>query len=143
MVFYGVWADTLTAISHKLSVVIPAFNEEVGISECIRRVRVALDRVARLLAGSEIVVCNNNSTDRTAAIAEELGCRIVFEPVNQIARARNAAARAASGDWLLFIDADSWPSPELMQDAVQTMRQEYHIDCGSTIRAQNMAFGPG
>ena len=52
MVFYGVWADTLTAISHKLSVVIPAFNEEIGISECIS-----------LVPFSRIVLFVNTRTD--------------------------------------------------------------------------------
>ncbi|HEX3357337.1 MAG TPA: glycosyltransferase [Tepidisphaeraceae bacterium] len=122
------------ATIHKLSVIIPAFNEEAGIGECVRRVRAALDQVASLLADDEIVVCDNNSTDRTSAIAAELGCKIVFEPVNQIARARNTGARSASGEWLLFVDADSWPSGELLRDAIQTMNQQKHIGCGSTIR---------
>jgi glycosyltransferase involved in cell wall biosynthesis len=124
----------LVAIVHHLSVIIPAFNEEAGIGECIRRVRAALHQVAPLLAGSEIVLCDNNSTDGTSAIAAKLGCRVVFEPVNQIARARNTGARAASGDWLLFVDADSWPSGELLRDAIMTMSRERHIGCGSTIR---------
>lgn len=121
-------------MTHKLSVVIPAFNEEAGLRECITRTRAALDRVAPLLAGSEIIVCDNNSTDRTAALARELGCNVVFEPKNQIALARNAGASIAVGDWLLFVDADSWPSPELMEDAVRTMGAGQHIGCGSTIR---------
>lgn len=121
-------------MNHKLSVLIPAYNEALLIRSCITHVRAALDRVAQQLSGCEIIVCNNNSTDRTAAIAEELNCRVVFEPVNQIARARNTAASIASGDWLLFVDADSWPPAELMKDAVDVMSEGRHIGCGSTIR---------
>jgi glycosyltransferase involved in cell wall biosynthesis len=120
--------------SPKLSVVIPAYNEAAGLRDCVTRLRVALARVESVLAVAEIIVCNNNSTDATAAIAEELGCHVVFEPVNQISRARNRGASAASGDWLLFLDADSWPSPELMEDAVRAMGEGTVIGCGSTIR---------
>lgn len=121
-------------MKHSLSVVIPAFNESAGLRTCVTHIRTALDRVASLVSQTEIVVCDNNSSDNTAAIAAELGCRVVFEPVNQIARARNAGARVATGDWLLFVDADSWPSPELIEEAVEVMQGGRHIGCGSTIR---------
>ena len=64
--------------------------------------------------GVELIVCDNNSTDRTAEIARNAGARVVFEPVNQIARARNRGAAAATGDWLIFVDADSHPSAGLV-----------------------------
>ena len=64
----------------------------------------------------ELIVCDNNSTDRTAEIARAAGARMVFEPHNQISRARNRGAAAASGEWLLFVDADSNPSPGLFGD---------------------------
>ena len=44
---------------------------------------------------------------------------MVFEPVNQIARARNTGAAAATGDWLVFIDADSHPSAELFAEVAE------------------------
>ena len=50
---------------------------------------------------------NNNSDDRTKEVAEGLGCRVIFEPINQIARARNAGAREARGRNLFFVDADT------------------------------------
>ena len=59
---------------------------------------------------TELIVCDNNSSDATPAIAAAAGARVVFEPVNQIGRARNAAAAAATGDWLVFVDADSHPT---------------------------------
>ena len=96
----------------KFSVVVPAFNEEKMLGESLRAIGAAM----AVLADAELIVCDNNSTDRTAAIAREAGARVVFEPVNQISRARNAGARAASGEWLVFVDADSFPSPELFRD---------------------------
>ena len=44
---------------------------------------------------AEVLVIDNNSTDRTTAVAESLGCRVVFEKENQIARARNRGASVA------------------------------------------------
>ena len=71
-----------------------------------------------------MIVCDNNSTDRTAQAAREAGARVVFEPVNQISRARNAGARVASGDWLLFIDADSYLHPATLADLLRATRHK-------------------
>jgi len=71
---------------------------------------------------SELIVCDNNSTDRTAEIARAAGATVVFEAVNQIARARNAGAARASGEWLVFVDADSYPGRELFIEVVEAIR---------------------
>ena len=47
----------------------------------------------------------------TAAVARANGARVGFEPCNQIAASRNAAGRAAKGDWLVFVDADTQVTP--------------------------------
>lgn len=101
----------------KLSIVVPAFNEEALLPESLRSIRAAMAAFDARGWEAELIVCDNNSTDRTAEIARAAGAKVVFEPVNQIARARNSGARAASGEWLVFVDADSWPSPELFGDA--------------------------
>ena len=72
---------------------------------------------------SELIVCDNNSTDRTAEIARAAGAKVVFEPVNQIARARNAGAAAASGDWLVFVDADSYPTRRAVPRSGEAMQE--------------------
>ena len=79
------------------------------------------------------MVCDNNSTDRTASIARAAGARVVFEPVNQISRARNAGAASASGDWLLFVDADSSPSSSLFTELLDTIEQGKCVGGGCTI----------
>lgn len=96
----------------KVSVVVPAFNEERLLAGSLAAIREAMSA----LNDAELIVCDNNSTDRTAEIARAAGARVVFEPVNQIARARNAGAAQASGDWLVFVDADSYPTKELLED---------------------------
>jgi glycosyltransferase involved in cell wall biosynthesis len=88
----------------KLSVVVPAFNEEKLLAATLRHIRAGLHGFDQNGWATELVVCDNNSTDRTARVARSAGARVVFEPVNQISRARNAGAAAAVGDWLLFVD---------------------------------------
>lgn len=88
----------------QLSIVIPAWNE----AEFLPRTLNALD-VAIHEAGvpAECIVVDNASTDATGEIACRHGARVVNEPERRIARARNAGAAAARGDWLLFLDADT------------------------------------
>jgi glycosyltransferase involved in cell wall biosynthesis len=117
-----------------VSIVIPAFNEGKRLRRSVQQIRRACTATPDIAAAHEIIVCDNNSTDSTAAVAKQAGCRVIFEPINQISRARNRGASAASGQWLLFIDADSWPSPELMGDVALLLRDEACIGCGSTIR---------
>src|SRR5712691_6897567 len=106
----------------KISVVVPAFNEERLLPGSLSSVRAAMQGFARLGWHSELIVCDNNSTDRTAEIAKEAGAEVVFEPVNQISRARNAGAARAGGDWIFFVDADSYPSVELFREAADAIR---------------------
>jgi glycosyltransferase involved in cell wall biosynthesis len=102
----------------KVSVVVPAFNEERLLAGSLAAIRAAM----AVFEQSELIVCDNNSTDRTAEIARAAGAEVVFEPVNQIARARNRGAAAASGEWLVFVDADSYPSRELFQEVSAEIR---------------------
>jgi len=70
----------------KISVIVPAFNEGQFLGKTLAQIKVAA------------------------------GANVVFEPVNQISRARNSGATAATGDWLVFVDADSQPSAEVFAD---------------------------
>src|SRR6266481_9044691 len=124
----------------KISIIVPAFNEEKLIGETLRRITVATGAFAECGWGSELIVCDNNSTDRTAELAREAGAQVVFEPVNQIARARNTGAGAATGDWLLFIDADSHPQPELFADVAAAIQSGRCLAGGSTVRLDSAGF---
>ena len=97
----------------KISVVVPAFNEEKLISKSLAAIKSACSAFDPLGWTHEIVVCDNNSTDRTSELARAAGANVVFEPINQISRARNKGASAATGDWIIFVDADSFPSAAL------------------------------
>jgi len=118
----------------KISVVIPAYNEEKLLPATLESVFAAADAFRSRDWEYEVIVCDNNSTDRTARIAQKAGARVVFEPVNQIGRARNCGARAASGEWLLFVDADSHPSRALFEDVATTVLSGRCLAGGSTVR---------
>lgn len=107
----------------KLSVIIPAYNEEKLLAGCLESVLAALRANASPDCAAEVIVVNNNSSDRTAAVAHAAGARVVFEPVNQISRARNAGARAAQGEWFLFVDADSSLHPVTLAELLYRVRQ--------------------
>ncbi|MGH6691163.1 MAG: glycosyltransferase, partial [Gammaproteobacteria bacterium] len=66
----------------------------------------------------------------------EQGAEVVFEPVNQISRARNAGAARATGDWLVFVDADSHPSRDLFADVVRAIQAGRCLGGGSTVRVE-------
>jgi len=120
----------------KVSVIIPAFNEDRLIGETLRQVTAAIPAFARRGWQTELIVCDNNSTDRTAELARAAGAKVVFEPINQIARARNSGAAAASGDWLIFVDADSHPSVELFEDVAGQMATGRWLAGGCTMKLE-------
>ncbi len=111
----------------RLSVIIPAYNEEKLLPGCLASVAEA---VSELRAKGtvepdwtpEVIVADNASTDATAGIAAERGARVVREEHRQISRARNAGAAAAGGEWLLFIDADSSLHPATLRELLEAIR---------------------
>ena len=123
-----------------LSLLIPAYNEELLLPAVIERVRASFAAIG--FDAYEIVVCDNNSTDATAAVARALGVQVVHEPHNQISRARNAAARAALGKWLVFLDADTLLSPELLRATLDCFEGGTIVGGGAAIVFGAADLGP-
>ena len=97
----------------KISVVIPCYNEEVGVRHTIEMLPECVD---------EIVVVDNNSTDRTSEVATELGARVVFEKRKGYGAAYKAGLPAVTGDVTVTLDGDgTYPAeqiPELVDHLV-------------------------
>ena len=127
----------------KISIVVPAFNEERLLGASLAQIKAAAGAFSKSGWETELIVCDNNSTDRTAEIARAAGAMVVFEPVNQIARARNSGAAAATGDWLVFVDADSQPSEELFYDVAGQIRSGQCLAGGATVRLDEKYFFAG
>jgi glycosyltransferase involved in cell wall biosynthesis len=112
------------------SVVIPAYNEE----ELLLRTLVHLKKAMEMQKQKgEIIVVDNNSTDRTPAIAQKEGVKLTFEPFRQISRARNAGARSAHGKFLIFLDADTIMSNQLLTTALNNLINGTHCGGGTLI----------
>ncbi len=122
----------------QISVIVPAFNEEKLLAATLAEIQAAAQSFGARGWEFQLVVCDNNSTDRTAEIARNTGATVVFEPFNQIARARNTGAAAATGDWLVFVDADSHPSAELFADVADQISSGQFLAGGSTVQMDEL-----
>ena len=106
----------------KLTIIIPAFNEEAYLPSTLDSIRTAVAHLrAHSKAEIDIIVVDNNSEDGTAAVAQSKGAKAVHEAVQGIARARNAGAGHAEGDVLVFVDADVLLPPTLLEEIHATM----------------------
>jgi glycosyltransferase involved in cell wall biosynthesis len=102
-----------------ISFIIPAHNEEALIGNTLAAIR---QSASALGEPHEIIVANDASTDSTGAIALEHGARVVAVDRRQIAAARNAGARVATGDVLIFVDADTIVPPRVLRAALRLLR---------------------
>jgi glycosyltransferase involved in cell wall biosynthesis len=108
-----------------VSVIIPAFNEERFLPQTLDHLRRAAELVQAILnQGFEIIVVDNASSDRTAEIAVAFGAKVVSFPEHNIAQVRNAGACAASGDLLVFLDADTLIPRSLLSRILQVMEEQ-------------------
>lgn len=99
--------DTAAPRRPRLSIIIPAWNEEDYIAECLDAIALQRDRP------DEVIVVDNNSTDRTREIAAGYPfVTLLTEPTPGIVPARNRGLDAATGDVLGRIDADSILDPD-------------------------------
>ncbi len=100
----------------KISVVIPCFNEEEGIAMVIDSLPESID---------EVVVVDNNSTDRTAEVSREKGARIVFEKRKGYGAAYKAGLPAVTGDITITMDGDGTYAVEQIEECI-----DYLLDNG-------------
>jgi glycosyltransferase involved in cell wall biosynthesis len=102
-----------------ISFIVPAYNEEKSLAATLGAIHAAA-RECRI--EYEVVVADDASTDATAAIAAANGARVVHVDHRQIARTRNSGARAAAGDRLIFVDADTLVDAALIAEALAALR---------------------
>jgi glycosyltransferase involved in cell wall biosynthesis len=112
------------------SIIIPAYNEENYLQATLAALQEAMPQLG--LSG-EIIVVDNNSSDRTAEIAATRGAKVIFEAINQISRARNTGARAAAGRYLIFVDADTLVPRALLQQALADLESGKIIGGGAGV----------
>jgi len=117
--------------SYQYAVIVPAWNEADFIVACVESIKRAMSAVPY---SGQLIVVDNNSTDNTAMLAEAAGAQVVFEPVNQISRARNAGAHASDAAIYVFVDADSEINAPLLHSALDAIELHSKVGGGACIR---------
>jgi glycosyltransferase involved in cell wall biosynthesis len=105
-----------------ISFIVPAYNEETELPSTLAAIRAAASGAVQPF---EIIVVDDGSTDATPEIAEQTGARIVSIHRRQIAAARNAGARAAQGEYLVFVDADTQINRSHITEAMAVLEAGY------------------
>ena len=123
------------------SLIIPAYNEAKYLPRLLDSVEVARRRFSADPAAVEVFVVDNMSTDGTGELARERGCRTLTEPRRVIAAVRNTGAMAATGNILVFIDADSQLHPETFVRIKAAMTSERIV--GGATRITMDRWGAG
>lgn len=106
-----------------VSVVLPCLNEEAAIGACIEKIQTAFSRAD---IHGEIVVCDNGSTDRSVAIAEQMGARVVHQPQRGYGNAYLKGFANARGSYLVMGDADDTYDFTLIPDFLRKLTEEHY-----------------
>ncbi|WP_412852517.1 glycosyltransferase [Ectothiorhodospira shaposhnikovii] len=122
----------------QVSLVIPAWNEAELLGRTLDNLRQACDGLPE---SYEIIVVDNDSDDDTPDIARAAGAVVVHEPVRRIARARNAGAKVARGHWLIFVDADTWPSRALLRASLDALASGEVCAGGARLEFDHLEYG--
>lgn len=114
-----------------ISVVIPAYNEANYLESALNSISRAFHEIG--YSGYEIIVADDASTDETPEIAKNAGVKVVCSGKRNIGATRNVGAKHASGEFILFMDADTLLNPTTLAQMFQAIEQKY-IGGGTTIR---------
>ena len=119
-----------------ISFIVPAHNKQA----CLGRMLQAIQESARIVDQPyEVIVVDDASTDATAEIARQNDARVVSVTHRKIAATRNSGGRAARGERLFFIDADTMCHPRAVASALQYM----DFVCGPPGAPRRARFGYG
>jgi glycosyltransferase involved in cell wall biosynthesis len=125
---------------YKFSVIIPAYNEEKYIGKCLHFIKKAAERVAPDKV--QMIVVANRCTDRTAVIAARHGAKVVTDSQSRcIAAVRNTGLKAADGEIIVTIDADSVMTKDSLREIGQLLESGKFIGGGAIPEFDRMSFG--
>lgn len=103
----------------KVSIIVPVYNAEKYLQQCVESV------LHQTLSDLELILVDDGSTDSSPALcdayaAQDARVKVIHKPNGRAASARNAGLRAASGEYVAFVDADDWISPDMYEKMLRT-----------------------
>ncbi len=122
----------------KISVIIPARDEEAYLTACLAAVAAAAVHAG---VAVETVVVLNRCTDRTEELARAHGAVVVCEDEPNLSQIRNAGAAAASGEILVTVDADSRLHPLSLREIVRKLGSGRYVGGGSAVLPERVSLG--
>lgn len=120
-----------------VSIVLPAKNESAAIGMTVEKIR-------RYFPTSEILVVDDGSTDNTAEVAELAGAKVISHPYGKgNGAAIKSGAREASGDIIVFLDADGQHDPADIPRLLEKIQQGYDMAVGARQKGSQASIGRG
>lgn len=121
----------------RITVVLPAKNEEAGLERTLPRLRAEFP-------DAQVIVVDDGSTDRTPAVAAAYGASVVTSPYSMgNGAAIKRGARAATGDVIVFMDADGQHDPILIHQLLAKMEEGYDMVVGARDASGQANVGRG
>jgi len=108
----------------EFSVIIPAYNSAATLTRAVESV------FAQSWPAQEIIVIDDGSNDNTLQVARKFGdkVRVIHQPNCGVSIARNRGVKAATGDWLAFLDADDWYYPDRLRWHAEWIARDTGLD---------------
>lgn len=105
----------------KVSIIVPVYNAEKYLRECVESV------LCQTLSDIELILVDDGSTDSSPTLCDQYAAqdrrvKVIHKPNGRAASARNAGLRVASGEYVAFVDADDWISPDMYEKCCKPMR---------------------
>ena len=124
----------------RISIILPAKNESAAIGATVAGIRLRYPDTAAV----EVLVVNDGSTDNTAAVAQSAGARVLYHPYSKgNGAAIKTGARAASGDVIVFMDADGQHDPADIVRLLKELEQGYDMVVGARQNGSQASVGRG
>ena len=121
----------------KVSIVLPAKNESAAIGQ-------TLAQIQQLQLAHEIIVVNDGSTDQTKQVAESAGAKVLTHPYSKgNGAAIKTGARTATGDIIVFMDADGQHDPQDIPRLIEKIEQGYDLVVGARQKGSQASIGRG
>ncbi|WP_372403638.1 glycosyltransferase family 2 protein [Acinetobacter piscicola] len=121
----------------KISIVLPAKNESAAIGQTIAQIQL-------LQLAHEVIVINDGSTDQTKQVAESAGAKVVSHPYSKgNGAAIKTGARTATGEIIIFMDADGQHDPQDIPHLLEKIEQGYDLVVGARQKGSQASVGRG